>query len=177
MFEPKNLCPAQRLLEALDAPLEAIPLVHHCLEDILSRTIALKRGDGKNKEEFPHWTDQELVRLGRIDSYNVVPGTRPILLAGEDALAVLSAQTGTVLASTKYPLPCIRRPILFDFDGDGTTDVLVQTREALWGYKIVVKTGSSVFLRILVGLLLMGLLLAMLRNRYGPYPGKRSTDL
>jgi hypothetical protein len=29
---------------------------------------------------------------------------------------------------------------------------------------------------ILVGLLLMGTMLALLRNQFGPQPGKRSTD-
>ena len=70
----------------------------------------------------------------------------------------------------------IQRPVLADLNGDGTTDVLVATADAYWGYTVHVRTGSSVFFRIAVGLLLMGVMLALLRNRFGPKPGKRSTD-
>ena len=133
--------------------------------------------EGQRHDGFPHWNNREIAQLSRVESHNVVPETRPVLLVGEDALAILSVKTGTVLASAKFPQPSITRPILVDFDGDGTTDVMIQSKEALWAFKIVVRTGSSVLLRILVGLLLMGLLLAMLRNRYGPHPGKRSTDI
>jgi hypothetical protein len=133
--------------------------------------------EGNHQNGFPYWRDRDLPTLGRVESYNVVPAHRPILLVGVDALAILSAETGELLAAMKFPQPAIHRAILVDFDGDGTTDVLVQTNDALWAFKVVVRTGSSIMLRILVGLLLMGLLLAMLRNRYGPYPGKRSTDI
>jgi hypothetical protein len=125
---------------------------------------------------IPHWDNIELAVLSRVDAPNAIPANRPIVLAGQDGLAILSAQSGKILASASFPQPSIRRPILVDFNGDGITDVLVQTKDAIWGFKIVVRTGSSVFLRILVGLLLMSLLLALLRNRFGPHPGKRSTD-
>ena len=40
----------------------------------------------------------------------------------------------------------------------------------------VVRTGASIVFRIMTGLLLMAMMLAVLRNRFGPHPGKRSTD-
>ena len=76
-----------------------------------------------------------------------------------------------------FPQPSRARPQLVDFDGDGTVDLIVTTKDGFWGYKIVVTTGATVFFRIVVGLLIMGLMLAILRNRFGPHPGKRSTDL
>jgi hypothetical protein len=41
---------------------------------------------------------------------------------------------------------------------------------------VVVWTRASIVFRIMTGLLLMGMMLAVLRNRFGPHPGKRSTD-
>jgi hypothetical protein len=131
---------------------------------------------GKHYEDFPTWSDESKVVLSRIGSKNVIPSTRPILLAGENSLAILSARRGKVLASASFPQPSISRPVLADVNGDGTTDVLVMTTDAVWGYQVVVRTGAPVFLRIMTGLLLMGMMLAVLRNRFGPHPGKRSTD-
>lgn len=131
---------------------------------------------GKRYEDFPTWSDESNVALSRIGSKNVIPSTRPILLAGENSLAILSAKRGKVLASASFPQPSISRPVLADVNGDGTTDILVMTTDAVWGYQVVVRTGAPVFLRIMTGLLLMGMMLAVLRNRFGPHPGKRSTD-
>jgi hypothetical protein len=131
---------------------------------------------GKHYEDFPTWSDESNVALSRIGSKNVIPSTRPILLAGENSLAILSARRGKVLASASFPQPSISRPVLADVNGDGTTDVLVMTTDAVWGYQVTVRTGAPVVLRIMTGLLLMGMMLAVLRNRFGPHPGKRSTD-
>jgi hypothetical protein len=131
---------------------------------------------GKHYEDFPAWSDESNVALSRIGSKDVIPSTRPILLAGENSLAILSARRGKVLASASFPQPSISRPVLADVNGDGTTDILVMTTDAVWGYQVVVRTGAPVFLRIMTGLLLMGMMLALLRNRFGPHPGKRSTD-
>ena len=96
-------------------------------------------------------------------------------------MVVLSATSANVLASTNIPQRSLRRPILTDVSGDGVSDVLVTTADAIWGYQVIVRTGASIFFRIMVGLLLMGILLALLRNRYGGSSVrdryKRSTDL
>jgi hypothetical protein len=131
---------------------------------------------GKHHKDFPTWSDEANVALSRIGSENVVAQTRPILLAGENSLAIISARRGHVLASASFPQPSIRRPVLADVNGDGTTDVLVMTADAVWCYQVVVRTGASIFFRITTGLLLIGMMLALLRNRFGPHPGKRSTD-
>ena len=68
------------------------------------------------------------------------------------------------------------RPILADLTGDGTTDIIIATNDALWGYQVIVQSGASVLFRILTGLLLMGMALALLRNRFGQRSDKRSTD-
>jgi hypothetical protein len=97
-------------------------------------------------------------------------------LAGDNSVVLLSASTGQVLALATFPQPSTTRPRLVDFNGDGTTDILVSTTDAIWGYQVVVQTGASIFFRIILGLLIMGLMLAVLRNKFGPHPGKRSTD-
>ena len=126
--------------------------------------------------DVPAWEDDALPLVTRIDSHNVIPATRPILVAGENSLVVLSARHGYVLASAEFPQPSIIRPRIMDLNGDGTTDLIVISRDALWGYQIRIRTGSSFGFRMIVGLVLLGMMLALLRNRFGPHPGKRSTD-
>jgi len=138
-------------------------------------------------ENFPTWGDWEATRTVSLtqlqvnsDSDDVANYARPILLVGESSLAILSATYANVLASTNIPQRSIRRPIVADINGDGVSDVLIATADAIWGYEITIRTGASIFFRILVGLLLMGILLAILRNRYGGTSArdryKRSTD-
>jgi hypothetical protein len=131
---------------------------------------------GKYTPDFPTWEDDSKVLFARIDDPNVMPASRPIILAGENSLVLMSSDRGTVLATATFPQPTIGRPILADFNSDGTTDVMVMTADAVWGYHVSVRAGSSILFRVAVGLLLMGMMLAVLRNRFGPYPGKRSTD-
>ena len=111
--------------------------------------------------------------------------SRPLLLSGETGMALLSANRGKVLAATKYPQTARGRPMLVDVSGDGTDDVIVVTNDALWGYHVVVTHGgaSGSLLRILVGLLLVLMALALVRNRYNRDDNnnnnnddKRSTD-
>ena len=128
-------------------------------------------------QDFPIWEDGSVVRLDRIDAARVTPSTRPIVLTGDTSLALVAPRTGRLLHTATFPQPVVSRPVLVDFNGDGTTDVIVATADAFWGYQVHVATGSSVFFRIIVGLLLMGVMLAILRNKFGPRPGKRSTDL
>jgi hypothetical protein len=140
---------------------------------------------GNNEENFPSWGRWEstntvsLTRL-RVDDFEVAPYARPVLLVGESSMALLSATSGQVLASTNVPQRSLRRPILADVSGDGVTDVMMISADAVWGYQVIVRTGASIFFRILVGLLLMGILIALLRNRYGSTSVrdryKRSTD-
>lgn len=137
--------------------------------------------------DFPFWESAESVLLNRIDATsesssihsnnnNVVPYLRPIVLAGENSAVLISVTTGRILASAIFPQPSVSRPRLIDWNGDGTTDLLVVTTDAVWGYQIVVRAGTTVFVRLIIGLLLLGLMLSLLRNNFGPHPGKRSTD-
>jgi hypothetical protein len=128
--------------------------------------------------DFPYWTDDSHALLARIESKRVLPSTRPIVLCGDNSLALFTARHGKLLAMTNFPQPQSSRaapPLVADFTGDGTSDIIITTADAIWGYQIHVGAGSSVF-GILVGLLLMGTMLALLRNQFGPQPGKRSTD-
>ena len=131
---------------------------------------------GRHIENFPFFEEGSYTLLDRINAKRVIPSTRPIVFTGDSSLALVAPRSGTVLSTAAFPQPVVQRPILMDFNGDGTTDILVPTADAFWGYQVTVRTGSSVFFRIVVGLLLMGVMLAILRNRFGPRPGKRSTD-
>jgi hypothetical protein len=132
---------------------------------------------GRHHENFPTWEEgsSHNALLTRIQSSQVAPPIRPILLAGENSLAVLSVKTGGILASAVFPQISTTRPLLADVSGDGSTDVMILTDDGVWGFQIAVYPGSPVLLRIMVGLLLMGLMLAVVRNRHGR-EDKRSTD-
>lgn len=131
---------------------------------------------GRHLENFPVWEDGSYTLIDRIDAKRVKPATRPIIMTGDNSLALVAPKSGTLLSTAAFPQPVVQRPILVDFNGDGTTDIMIPTADAFWGYHVTVRTGSSIFFRIAVGLLLMGVMLAVLRNRFGPHPGKRSTD-
>jgi len=134
---------------------------------------------GAHHVNFPTWEEggNHNALLTRLQSRLVPPPIRPILLAGENGMAVLSVKTGEILASTAFPEKATVRPILADVSGDGSTDLLTISKEGIWGYRIVVHRGNPITLRIAVGLLLMALMLALLRNRYKHGDkDKRSTD-
>jgi hypothetical protein len=101
---------------------------------------------------------------------------RPLLLTGENGMVLISLRSGKVLADVSFPQTSLDRPILADVTGDGTADVMIRSTDAIWGYHVAVQSGASTLFRILVGLLLMGMALALLRNRFGQRSDKRSTD-
>ena len=131
---------------------------------------------GRHHENFPTWEDGSYALIDRIDARKVIPSTRPVIVTGDNSMALVAPRSGTLLSTAAFPQPVTQRPVLVDFNGDGTSDLIVTTVDAFWGYHVSVRTGSSVFFRIAVGLLLMGVMLALIRNRFGPKPGKRSTD-
>ena len=124
---------------------------------------------------LPHWEHGGLVLLGRVEADALPAHARPILLAGETGLAVLSPR-GKPLASTAFPQPARSRPFLMDVNGDGVVDVVVVTTDAVWAYAVRLRATGTSLLRLTVGLLLMGVLLALVRNRFQAQSGKRSTD-
>lgn len=110
------------------------------------------------------------------------PGSpvRPILLSGDDGAALISPASGKVLCSVVYPQNVASQPLLVDLTGDGTDDMLVVSKDAIWGYRIVVETGRSGGFVIIVVTLLIGVGLAALMQKTNQRPGhpsKRSTDI
>lgn len=101
----------------------------------------------------------------------------PILVTGENSMTLFTNTQGRVLATTSYPQSTRSRPVFEDWSGDGTRDILIQTPDAVWGYRILVHS-TGTFSRIMVGLLLVLILLALLRNRFVNKNGedKRSTE-
>ena len=133
---------------------------------------------GKYHNNFPTWEEggNQNALLTRVQSREIASAIRPIILAGENSLAVLSVKNGGVLASVQFPQTSTSHPVLAEVSGDGTTDVMIMSTDAVWGYQILVRPGSPVVMRILVGLLIMGLMLAVLANRSGKRKDKRATD-
>ena len=101
----------------------------------------------------------------------------PILIVGENMMSLLSSTEGKLLASTVFPQATLSRPLVQDWSGDGTPDVLIQTPDAVWGYRILLRSRGS-YVRIQIGLLLVVMLMALLRNRFHDRNGgdKRSTE-
>ena len=100
----------------------------------------------------------------------------PILTTGENSMTLFSSTRGKVLATAVFPQATKSRPVFEDWSGDDTLDVLIQTPDAVWGYRVLVHS-TGTFSRILVGLLLVVILLALLRNRFVNSSGdKRSTE-
>ena len=89
---------------------------------------------------------------------------------------VILSPSGKKLASVKFPQPSIQRPVLMDVNGDGVADVIVTTTDAVWAYVVVLRASSTSMFRMAVGFLLLGILLALLRNRFQRRPGTRTTD-
>jgi len=136
---------------------------------------------GGHYEHFPIWQFGmgSIATMARVQSPLIPPPIRPIVLVGENSLAILSAKNGNIMAMEAFPQTSWSLPFLADFTGDGTTDIVVTTAEGIWGYQIHIHPGRPVVLRILVGLLLFSLMLAILRNRFGGGAKKdvRATDL
>jgi hypothetical protein len=146
---------------------------------------------------IPDWDDVGLPTLQRIDvrvhstnsdddddddydefGSSLAPAYRPILWTGEESMVLLSPINGNVIGYVAFPQPVVVRPIVIDFNGDGTSDVIVVTTDAIWGYRIKVQVvSSSLFQRILYGIVFFGLLVAFLQNQIQSQPGKRCTDL
>jgi hypothetical protein len=135
-----------------------------------------------NSLNYPTWEvgHNKNALLTRLSSPKLVPALRPLLLAGENSLAVLSIKNGAVLAVAEYPQTSMMRPILTQVSGSlEKSNVIVFSKDGIWCYQISLHKNTRVFLRVMVGLLFMGLLLAVLANRLGKKRGKdkRSTDI
>jgi outer membrane protein assembly factor BamB len=127
--------------------------------------------------DFPRWlANSTAAYLTSLDVASAAP--RPILMSGANSMMLLSPGRGKVMAHALFPQSAIARPYLADVSGDGTADVMIQSADAIFGYQVVVHAGTSILFRVLVGLLLMGMALALLRNRFASRNGadKRSTD-
>ncbi|KAL7435531.1 hypothetical protein ACHAXM_004697 [Skeletonema potamos] len=154
------------------------------------------RKKGGLKDGTPYWSRSDAAFLGRIqfgsvkESHSSVSASshrnqhrygsplRPILLSGEEGAALLSPASGRVLSSVAFPQPVTSQPLLGDFNGDGTYDLLVVSADGLWGYRVVVETGRSGFFRIVVVTLLIGIAISALVQKTSQQPGqyKRSFD-
>lgn len=189
-----NLCGQQERVGSLDyiAPIvvESLDGRRNSRDVVIAlnngRISRLDGGSGRQEwrmaartnDDFPTWErGSQNALLARIPSVNVAPAIRPVLLAGENSLAIMSVKNGAILASITFPQTSVARPVLTQVSGDGTTtDVLITSEDGIWCFQVSVYPGSRILNRIMVGLLLMGLMLALLKNRFGEKNGKRSTD-
>lgn len=147
-----------------------------------------------NNAIIPHSDDPALYTLQRINVQNALPksndgnddddessavalGHRPILWTGENSMVLMSATYGTVLSYVPYPQSILVQPYVVDYNGDGTSDVILMSRDAIWGYTVKVHVTTSIVYRLIWGVLFLFLLLGFVQNQFQSQPGKRSTDL
>ncbi len=107
-------------------------------------------------------------------------GMRPILLSGDNKVAIFTSGRGRLLDKATYPQMILGRPILHDVNGDGTTDLIVTTVDGIWGYCVTISTETSKWLQLLNGILLLLITFAFLVAHFDNTDGKglqhRSTD-
>jgi len=132
---------------------------------------------GNRHADFPTWEEgsNHKALLSRVQSNQVALPIRPLILIGENSFSILCAKSGSILTSVVFPQTLEMKPILADVSGDGLTDIIISTKDGIWGYQIFIHRGSPTLLRILVGLFLFALMLATIRNRYD-HKHRRSTD-
>jgi len=120
--------------------------------------------------EFPSWdaASPQLGYMSRIASKNMntygstSSTTTPFLLAGDDKIALYTIGQGRLLDQISLPQISVWKPILFDMNGDGTTDVLIATADGIWGYNIQITTIGSSFLWIMNTFLFLFLFIAFM---------------
>jgi len=125
---------------------------------------------------LPHWDEGNDDGKGggfldRIDfqgtiSSQSLSAIRPILLAGNDGMSILSSGRGTILAHVGFPQLSLGKPILFDANGDGTTDVLIVSVDGIWCYRVAAGMGRSTWTRVIMILLIIGIGVAVLCQQH-----------
>lgn len=65
-----------------------------------------------------------------------------LLVLGDKDVALVSRR-GEVMSTKAIPKPPISRPVIGDFDGDGFSDVIIVTDDALLGYRLEVLPASQ----------------------------------
>lgn len=179
-----NLCQAVRATE--DEHLSAAPPLLTPTGDIvvaLSNGLVSKHNSRTgqrmwqtvNHLALPTW--QPSSDAAMVSSLFPNQPSTPILISGENMATILTSTQGNILATAAFPQATRSRPIVEDWSGDGTPDVLIQTPDAVWGYIILVRSTGTLS-RIMLGLLLVVMLLALLRNRFVNRGGgdRRSTE-
>jgi hypothetical protein len=65
-----------------------------------------------------------------------------LLLAGDKDVALLSRETGIILASAPLPYAPIVRTVIGDFDNDGVNDIIVVSSDSMLGYRLTVTAST-----------------------------------
>lgn len=76
-------------------------------------------------------------------------------MSGEKEVALVS-RDGHVLSSAALPNTPIARPVIGDFDGDGVTDVIMITDDAILGYRVEEVASMQGMLVAVVVLIVLG---------------------
>ena len=91
-------------------------------------------------------------------------------------MVLFTSDHGNVLAGTLFPQPITNRPYVVDFNGDGTSDVIVMTQDGIWGHQIQIKSSSTILVHFFWSLFFLLFLIAIVRNQFQYQPGQRSSD-
>ena len=131
--------------------------------------------------DMPGWDDTAGVNHGYLDRITftgALDDTRPIVWFGDDKFSILTSGRGRLLESIQFPQTIVGRPLLVDFNADGTTDILITSVDGIWGYCVTISTSTSTFLKIMNGFLVLFLTLCFLLGYFDSqtHEMRRSTD-
>ena len=96
-----------------------------------------------------------------------------LLVMGDKSLLLLDRE-GEQKTKADIPSTPIAQPILADFDNDEISDVIIVTAEAIYGYKIEVKTSTRGLLVAIILLAALAFMIYVTSIRYSVVDDKRS---
>ncbi|KEG10592.1 putative intergrin alpha chain protein [Trypanosoma grayi] len=111
---------------------------------------------------FPHLAaysfyqsnDDTVDHVGGMGRYHK---TDPFIVAvGEKYMSVLSAKNGRVLRTVELEFPPVAPIIVQDFNGDGINDIIVVTKQGIYGFVVGTQTSSDTITALMI--LMVGLL-------------------
>lgn len=110
-----------------------------------------------------HVTHQTEGVEGKVGDKGSQPQIDALFLIGDYTMTLISLFGRTLITTTDIPSKIMSKPMLVDFDNDGIQDIVLNTKAALIGYKVVLTTSMSPFLIPFVFLLSVAIMIFVIK--------------